>query len=337
MRLFVLQRTAFFVFFFCNHTSFISSVLINRLKGVIVMNKWVKLVTFITLVLFLAACSSSSKSEEAKMSSDSSKVIDSGQAAIEEKSQVSFDNNAKQEEAAPRELEVPNQMVIYQADLQLRVKKFEQTLQNIEEQVIKYGGYISESNVSKDGVEQVSGQITVRIPQKNFQAFLREAEGQAAEVLQRNITGTDVTEEYVDLDSRLKSKRVVEERLTSFMKTAQKTEDLLKISADLAAVQEEIETIQGRMKYLENQTALSTIHISLFENKVIVPNLEEEDLNTWDKTKKQFMNSTNMLLAAISWLFVFMVGNLPVLVILAVVAVFIYLYIKKVQKRNGNH
>ena len=298
------------------------------------MNKWLRLITFVSLVLFLGACSSNSKSDEAKMSSDRSVEMDSGQASSEEKLQVSFDNNAKKEKSAAKDMEIPSQMVIYQADLQLRVKKFEKTLQNIEEQVIKYGGFISESNVFKDGEEQVSGQITVRIPQKYFQAFLREAEGQAAEVLQRNITGTDVTEEYVDLDSRLKSKRVVEERLTSFMKNAQKTEDLLKISADLATVQEEIETILGRMKYLENQTSLSTVHISLFENKVIVPNLDDDDLNTWDKTKKQFMKSTNMLLAAISGLFVFLVGNLPVLVILGVVAVFSYLFIKRVLKRN---
>ncbi|MFB3162651.1 DUF4349 domain-containing protein [Neobacillus sp. 179-J 1A1 HS] len=300
------------------------------------MKKVIGLFVFLSLILFLSACSSSSKSEESKMSSDSSAKRDSGQPAMEEKLQVSFDNNAKQEKAAPTDIEVPNQMVIYQADLQLRVKKFEETLQTIEEQVIKYGGYISESNVSKDGVEQISGQITVRIPQKKFQAFLHDAEGQAAEVLQRNLTGTDVTEEYVDLDSRLKSKRVVEERLTSFMQSAQKTEDLLKISADLAAVQEEIETIQGRMKYLENQTSLSTVHIALYENKVIVPNLEEDDLNTWDKTKKQFMKSTNMMLAAISGLFVFIVGNIPIIIILAVASVFIYLYIKKRQKRNGN-
>jgi hypothetical protein len=300
------------------------------------MKKVIKFIVILSLILFLAACSSSSKSEELKKSSDSSTAMDSGQPAMEEKSQVSLDNHAKQEKAAPAELEAPNQMVIYQADLQLRVKKFEETLQKIEEQVIKLGGYISESNVSKDGVEQVSGHITVRIPQKNFQAFLHDAEGQAAEVLQRNITGTDVTEEYVDLDSRLKAKRVVEERLTSFMQSAQKTEDLLKISADLAAVQEEIETIQGRMKYLENQTSLSTVHVSLFENKVIVPNLEDENLNTWDKTKKQFMKSTNMLLAAISGLFVLIVGNMPILVIVAVAAVFIYLYFKKVHNKNSN-
>jgi hypothetical protein len=300
------------------------------------MKKVIGFIVFLSLIFFLAACSASSKSEESKMSSESSAGVDSGKPDMEEKSQVSFDNNAEQEKVAPTDIEVPNQMVIYQAALQLRVKKFEETLQNIEDQVIKYGGYISESNVSKDGVEQVSGQITVRIPQENFQAFLHDAQGQAAEVLQRNLTGTDVTEEYVDLDSRLKSKRVVEERLTSFMQSAQKTEDLLKISADLAAVQEEIETIQGRIKYLENQTSLSTVHIVLYENKVIVPNLEDEDLNTWDKTKKQFMKSTNMLLAAISGLFVFIVGNIPIIIILAVASVFIYLYIKKSRRRNGN-
>jgi outer membrane murein-binding lipoprotein Lpp len=301
------------------------------------MKKMIKIFAMVSLILLLAACSSNSKSDEVRMSSDKSAEMDSGQSGMEEKTQLALDNSTKQESAAQTELDVPNQMVIYQADLQLRVKKFEQTLQHLEEQVLKYGGYIAESNVSKDGVEQVSGRIIVRIPQKNFQSFLHDAEGQAAEVLQRTISGTDVTEEYVDLESRLKSKRVVEERLTLFMKSAEKTEDLLKISADLAAVQEEIETILGRMKYLENQTSLSTIHISLYENKVIVPNLEDEDLNTWDKTKKQFMKSTNMLLAAISGFIVFIVGNLPILGILAVAAVFIFLYIKKkVRKRNDN-
>jgi outer membrane murein-binding lipoprotein Lpp len=302
------------------------------------MKKIIRIFAMVSLILLLAACSSNSKSDEAQMSSDKSAEMDSGQAGMEAKTQVALDNRTKQESAAQAELDVPNQMVIYQADLQLRVKKFEQTLQNLEEQVLKYGGYIAESNVSKDGVEQVSGRIVVRIPQKNFQSFLHDAEGQAAEVLQRTISGTDVTEEYVDLESRLKSKRVVEERLTLFMKSAEKTEDLLKISADLAAVQEEIETILGRMKYLENQTSLSTIHISLYENKVIVPNLEDEDLNTWDKTKKQFMKSTNMLLAGISGFIVFIVGNLPILGILAVAAVIIFLYIKKkVRKGNDNN
>ncbi len=209
-----------------------------------------------------------------------------------------------------------------------------QTVQMLEEKVEQYGGYIAESNVTKEGTEQMSGRIKLRIPQSHFQDFLHDAEGQAAEVIQRNITGQDVTEEYVDLGSRLKSKRVVEERLISFMNNAQKTEDLLKISSDLAAVQEEIETIEGKMKFLENQTALSTINITLYENKVVVPEIEKDNLNTWEKTKKQFIKSTNVLLAALSGLVVFLLGNLPVFIVLLIIGILIFLFIKKMMKRK---
>lgn len=178
----------------------------------------------------------------------------------------------------------------------------------------------------------MSGSIRIRIPQKYFQSFLHDAEGQAVEVIQRNITGQDVTEEYVDLESRLKSKKVVEERLLTFMKKANKTEDLLKISADLASVQEEIETIEGKLKFLENQTAFSTVNIMLHEYKVVVPNIDKDNLNTWEKTKKQFMKSINTLIAVVSWLVVFVIGNFPILIIISAIGLLLYLYIKK--RRN---
>ncbi|MGG1678887.1 DUF4349 domain-containing protein [Neobacillus sp. NRS-1170] len=290
---------------------------------------------FIVLMLGFTGCSSSSN-EDAKMSKDNTAAMDSSTSSNGEKASVysgETDNSS-----APKEqsiLKVPNKMVIYQADLRLRVKKFEQTVKKLEEKAETYGGYIASSNVTREGKEQVSGSITIRIPQKNFQAFLHDAEGQAAEVLQRNITGQDVTEEYVDLESRLKSKRVVEERLLSFMKTATKTEDLLKISADLATVQEEIETIEGKMKFLENQTSFSTITITLYENKVIVPDIERDKLNTWEKTKKQFMKSINMLISVVSGLVVFIIGNLPILVILAILGFVGVLIYRKKKNRNG--
>jgi hypothetical protein len=291
-------------------------------------------------LIFLTACSSNSKSEEAKMSSPEEVAMDSeegsGEPARAEQDYSISNEIEKKEQSDTTSMQVPNQMVIYQAELHLRVKKFEHTLQNLEEKVGKYGGYIAESNVSKAGDEQLSGSIKIRIPQKHFQTFLHEAEGQAVEVLQRNISGDDVTEEYVDLESRLKSKRVVEERLISFMNSAEKTEDLLKISADLANVQEEIERIEGRKKFLENQTSLSTIFITLYENKVTVPSLENDDLNTWEKTKKQFMKSTNMLLAGFSGLVVFLLGYLPILIILSVIGFVLFLYLRRILKRNGN-
>ncbi|OLS41939.1 DUF4349 domain-containing protein [Bacillus sp. MRMR6] len=300
--------------------------------------RWYLSVLLISIVLFLAACSSNNGNDSAKMSemnADKGEAMDSAQFGSQEKSVVEAETRNVATTGNEESLAVPNQMVIYQADLHLRVKKFEQTLQSLEEQVTKYDGYIAQSNVAKNGEEQVSGSIIIRIPQKHFQAFLHDAEGYAAEVLQRNITGTDVTEEYVDLEARLKSKRIVEERLISFMESATKTEDLLKISADLAAVQEEIERVQGRMKFLENQTSFSTITISLYENKVIIPKIEDDNLNTWEKTKKQFMESTNFLLAALSGFVVFIIGNLPILIILTIIGYLTYRFLRKLTKRNS--
>lgn len=291
---------------------------------------------FIILLVYLSGCSASSEEKSNKTAKSNEMAMDAAKSGSGEQADFYAGETGKTENTAePAKIKVQNQMVIYQADLQLRVKKFDQTFRTLEEKVIKYGGYITESNVSKEGNEQVSGSIKIRIPQKQFQAFLHDAESQAAEVLQRNITGQDVTEEYVDLDSRLKSKRVVEERLTTFMKSAVKTEDLLKISADLAVVQEEIEAIEGKMKFLENQTSLSTVNITLFEKKVVIPTIDKDKLNTWEKTKKQFMKSINMLLVGLSGLVVFIIGNLPVLAILLLLGIlFVFIYRRKKNKNR---
>jgi hypothetical protein len=293
------------------------------------IKRWVYI--FFALLFVLAGCSSN-KSDDAKMDNSSMKSSDSGG---KREGSIAVSNKGVKSDQSDLENSKPsNQKVIYQAELSIRVKNFNQTLQNIEDLANKYGGYIAESNVSREGKEQLNGNITIRIPQDNFREFLKDTEGQATEVIQRNIKGLDVTEEYVDLESRMKSKRAVEERLLSFMKNATKTEDLLKISQDLAPVQEEIETIQGRMKYLQNQTTFSTVTISLYETKIIVSHLDNKNLNTWEKTRKQFVKSTNLLLAGFSSLFIIIFGNLPIFIVLIILG-FITIFIFRKRKKNN--
>ncbi|WP_391119512.1 DUF4349 domain-containing protein [Psychrobacillus sp. L3] len=220
-------------------------------------------------------------------------------------------------------------MIIHKAIITTNVKELAKAQYNIEQKVKKYGGYIVESNVYQVDDQTSSGNMIVRIPEKHFDTFLSDAEEVASKVLERNVTGQDVTEQYVDLTSRIKSKRVVEERLLEFMKNAEKTEDLLKISSDLATVQEEIEVIVGKIKYLENQTSFSTVELTMYENRVIIPEIDNKDLNTWDKTKKQFVTSTNALLVAGSGGIVFLIGNLPVFLILALIAFGVYWLLKR--------
>ncbi|HYK74091.1 MAG TPA: DUF4349 domain-containing protein [Pseudoneobacillus sp.] len=283
----------------------------------------------VVIVFFLlAACSG--QSENAKMSMDSAKS-EAGES-------VSMTDNSAGSSPVVKEksnLSV-ERMVIYQAEIRLKVKKYEKAQNNLEAKAKSYGGYIVQSNVYRNDNEQMSGTITIRIPQDHFQQFLLDAEGSAEEVLERNVNGQDVTEEYVDLESRLRSKRVVEERLLEFMKKANKTEDLLKISSDLGKVQEEIEQVLGRMKYLENQTSFSTITINLFEENIIVPDLDKDKLNTWEKTKKQFVTSTNFILSAFSGLFVLLIGNLPILLLLSSILFIFYFGVRRFKKNDSS-
>jgi hypothetical protein len=288
----------------------------------------------VSVFVFMAACSSNDSMKEDKgiyeVSTESSLSNDMGvdrDSSVTESEEAGADAETDTNTNAGKVVsEVStDRMIIHQAGLQLNVKDFEKAKQNIEKKVNEYGGYIVESNVYREDDESVSGNITVRIPEKHFQKFLAATEGEAADILERTVTGQDVTEQYVDLKSRVKSKRAVEARLLDFMSDAEKTEDLLKISSDLAIIQEEIEVIVGQMNYLENQTSYSTVEISMFENRVIVPGLDNKDLDTWDKTKKQLATSTNFLLAAGSGLIVFIIGNLPIFILLLLIGLGVYL------------
>ena len=287
------------------------------------MNRKTMMLMF-SLFLLLAGCSSNEKDDSA------SKVQDE---KADSKMDASISGNKVQEEVAEKEGMTDERKVIHQAQLELKVKNLEKAQMKIENKVAEYGGYVVESNVYREDEELVEGTITVRVPEAHFQDFLADSEGEASEVVGRNVTGQDVTEQYVDLKARLKSKRTVEERLLAFMKDAEKTEDLLKISSDLAVVQEEIEQLTGQMKYLENQTSYSTVTITLSQDRIVVPGIDNKELNTWERTKKQLATSANLLLKAGSGIIVFIIGNLPILIILGGAGAVVHWVIKRRGKR----
>lgn len=303
-----------------------------------------RLAIFGAFILLLTGCSGGS--DESKMSSD--QTAESGSMDNKSESNISLsesENDSGADEKSSTDIKQKtsvteasvSRMVIYHADLNLRVKNFETARKGLEEKAKDYDGYLVQSSSNAYDGEQQSGTMTFRIPEEHFQAFLNDAEGLSVEVNSREVSGEDVTEEFVDLESRLKSKRVVEARLLAFMSDAQKTDDLLKISTDLATVQEEIDKIAGRKKFLENQTAFSTVSITLEENAITIPKIDNDNLNTWQKIKKQFADNINTLLAIGSGITVFLIGNLPILLIVGLVAVAVFFIIKKLNTRSGNN
>ncbi|WHX26949.1 DUF4349 domain-containing protein [Virgibacillus halodenitrificans] len=309
------------------------------------LNKRLTLCLFVAIILnILSGCSNESENENKQADSYMTEEADrkiteeskEGEATTESTEDASIENSEnKTEQQTPNEQNPSTRKIIYTANLEIEVNSYEKALKNIQKKVEVYQGYIVESTMFEEEENKgTSGFITVRVPQEKFREFIQLVEDGSENVLSSSISGQDVTEEYVDLESRLRSKQVVEERLLSYMKKAEKTEDLLAISKDLASVQEEIDQIKGRMKYLENKSELATITIHMTENNLTI---SREDLNTWDKTKQQLLKSLNWLLTAVSGFIIFFVGNLPIILVTVSIAAIVLIAIRKLSKSNKDN
>ncbi len=293
--------------------------------------KW-KVWVFV-VVLLLSACSSNDKSES-KMASDH----DRGGSSFNEKMDKAPEESKTTTEAeasGDKKEQIKNQRkVIYNADMQISVDQLQNTMEMVQNKVDNKGGYIVESNTSAGEKGYESGMMVVRVPMEAFRAFLGEVRNLSKGTPHENIRGEDVTEEYVDLSSRLKAKQQVRDRLESFMAEAQRTEDLLKISADLANVQEEIEQIEGRLNFLKNQSDFSTVTIQFEVRNLKAEKLQTEGLNTWAKTKMLFMETVNFLVSAVSFAVVALFGLAPVWLIVIAVLYWLWWKRKKGQKKK---
>ncbi|WP_087972098.1 DUF4349 domain-containing protein [Oceanobacillus rekensis] len=309
------------------------------------MKKCLLMVVVLCISIFAAACSNDSEKSKTISNQADLNTLESTEGEINdsvssrnENAVVQEASELQEEDSSAAEVEAEytesDRKIIYTANLFIEVKDYQQTINTIQSQVANRGGYIVDSNMTGDTENNTTnGHVTVRIPQEQFREFIQIMEEGSSKVLESSISGQDVTEEFIDLDSRLKSKRVVEERLLAFMEQAEKTEDLLTISADLADVQGEIDEITGRIKYLENKTDLATVTISIQENNVTISGMNDGDLNTWEKTKQQFLKSINFLIAAFSGIFVFIIGNFPVFIVLGVIALIIFIVYRRTKKK----
>ncbi|MGE6261085.1 DUF4349 domain-containing protein [Heyndrickxia sporothermodurans] len=295
------------------------------------MKRFWKMIVLLSLTMtLLIACSnndhSSKSGEKQDIASSSDKM----------KADHSTENQTEDEKSNNEKMKAQSRMVVYNAGLNMEVKKLTEVQGKITQIVKQMGGYIVQQNQYQTDNERLESSLTARIPQEHFHSFLDQVKKLGIKTKDQNISGEDVTEEYVDLNSRLKSKKLVEKRLTKFMNEAKDTKTLLAISTELGKVQEEIETIEGRIKYLENQTSLSTVTITLTEDKVVVPGLEGDKQTTWEKTKKQFMQSINFIVSFFSGLFIFIIGYFPVLVILGLIGVVIAIVWRRIKKKSEN-
>lgn len=146
----------------------------------------------------------------------------------------------------------------------IEVEDYKQARPQILAAIKKYQGYVSNDS-EENSSYRTGSSMTIRIPKQNFDTLLQTITSYAQRIESKQVNLKDVTEEFVDIQARLKNKRKVEERYSAILQQAKTIKDILEVEEHLRQIREEIEAKEGRLKYLQSQVSFSTIHLQVYQ------------------------------------------------------------------------
>jgi len=234
--------------------------------------------------------------------------------------------------AQAAQVDVQEQLIIRTGRLDIIVEETEDTMDAIIALANESGGWVVSSSLfGSDGAK--SGQATIRVPVDQFDAIMNQIEGMALRVDRSSTTGEDVTEEYVDLSARLQNLEATADRVRGFLDDARDVEDALAVNQELSRLESEIESLKGRLQYLEQSAAFSTIEISLTPDELSQP----LEVGGW-RAGGVVRNAVEALISALQglatiaiWLVVVL---LPLLLIVLVPIAVLFFLIRRWRRRR---
>lgn len=170
----------------------------------------------------------------------------------------------------------PERLVIKNANLTIVVEDPADSVHRISQMAEEMGGFVVSSNIYfttlPSGAEAPRASMTVRVPAERLNEALDRIRAESDQpVRNETINSQDVTQDYTDLQARLRNLEAAEAQLQKIMEDAQKTEDVLAVYQQLTQVREQIEITKGRIQYYEQSAALSSITIEILANAAVQP------------------------------------------------------------------
>lgn len=228
--------------------------------------------------------------------------------------------------------------IVYRASMSLAVKDVAAAAREVEALALRSGGYVAQSQLSQYTGDQLRGTVVIRVPAEGFRSVLDELRQLAVRVINESSNAEDVTAEYTDLEARLRNLEAVERELQAMLTEVRqqpgaKAEDILAVYRELAATREEIERIKGRMQYLSNLAALSTITVDLIPDESTRPVVEEK----WRPgvTVRNAVRTLTQLLQGFADLFInLVIVGIPLLMMLALPVVLVIWVLRRLLGRK---
>lgn len=227
--------------------------------------------------------------------------------------------------------------LIKTVDMSVETEKYDDLLVNLAGQIKQLGGYIEyqyeyNGRTFSDYSGDRSANWTVRIPTARFDEFVVQVD-ESTNITDKTERVTDVTLQYVDLQSHKSALLAEQKRLLELVENADTIEDIITIEQRLSNVRYEIESMESQLRTLNDQIDYSTINLSIQEVKRVTAVVENPSV--WDRIKKGFSESSYNLGEGLVNLFVWFIVNIPYLVVWAIVIVVGIVVVKKIIKRKA--
>lgn len=224
--------------------------------------------------------------------------------------------------------------IIKTGNLNIKVGDTDLAVDSIRTIVKNNGGDIFSVNLNERVQGQKNGNVTVKVPNENFEKSFSQLKSVASHVVSESVSGSDVTEQYSDLEIQIRNKKAEEERFLAILNSAVKIDDILSITKEVSRVRREVETFEGRMKVLNSRVEMSSININLSEDTSLPVG---GGWRPWEVVKSSFGELVRNIQGFIDNIINFLIVGLPILLIYGIVILIFYrigkkIYIKFLKK-----
>jgi len=232
---------------------------------------------------------------------------------------------------------VSERMIIRTVELAMYVKDVEASFNEIQRLAEEMGGYVVRANTWHQE-EYLRASLTIRVPAQRLEEALESIRAMATEVERESTSGKDVTEEYTDLEARLRNLEATEKELRELLVTVRqrtgKAEDILAVYRELSNIRGQIEQLKGRMQYLEQMSAMATITIELTPDVLSRPLTvgRWQPRGTAANAVRALIRVLRFFVDAGIWL---VIVGLPVLALIAIPIVILIVVIRAWRRRRS--
>ena len=293
--------------------------------------KWISLLVCLVLALgLLSGCGAKNSSYEMAYDSGVAETWAAAEAPMAANGTASLTDTGASTTAVPQ-----SRKWIVTVDMDAETEDLDALLESITSQIESLGGYVEDQRVTNGSRYSTSryrsASLTVRIPAEDVDSFTQKVSG-VCNVVRSSKSLEDVTLTYVATESRMNALQTEEARLLELMEQAETMADLLEIEARLTDVRYELERVTSQLRVYDNLVDYATIYLGIDEVTEYTP-VEEETL--WQRISGGFVRSLKGLGETLLDVAVWLIVNLPYLVVLAAIAWAVIAIIRRLRRKKA--